>query len=73
MDHHAYVVPAPGLKDGGHMGVRGFRAHCSECGFLSEVKDGHFGAHHVAREHNLVQPLLDRIAELEAKLGSDAS
>lgn len=46
------VVKAPVVMRDGSMGVRGFRAFCAECGFLSKVHLRYQDAHRHCSYHS---------------------
>lgn len=47
----ASVVPNHGMRDVGGFGIRGWRAHCPSCGFLSRLYTNIRGAQRRASDH----------------------
>lgn len=40
-----------GMRKVGGFGIRGWRAHCPDCGFLSKLHDSFWKARHSASTH----------------------
>lgn len=51
MKQTAKVVKNYGMRPVGGFGVRGFRAHCERCGFLSRLYENVRGAQGCAKTH----------------------
>jgi hypothetical protein len=47
----AKITPAYGMRAVGGFGIRGWRAHCSACGFLSHLITSYRGCEYAARRH----------------------
>lgn len=48
----AHVVKAHGVTGDGRVGVRGFRVHCPDYGYLTRVHEGWHKADHERRHHD---------------------
>lgn len=51
----ARTVPSYGLRAVGGFGVRGWRAHCGHCGFLSRLYTNIRGAQHATQRHRCAE------------------
>lgn len=47
----AKAVAVYGMRPVGGFGVRGFRAHCGECGYLSRLYDNVMGCERRSQRH----------------------
>lgn len=47
----AQIVKAYGMRAKGGYGIRGFRAHCDQCGYLTKVYENFWGARRQAAFH----------------------